>query len=145
MATISDFIDGTTGEKNVASRHVDTYVVKNESGVIDFSKVTIADADVIQLVNVPKGAVPLRTLVCVSNAANPGTSLTADIGDNADTDRYHAAVDLTASTDTTGDVGTIYSGDDTIDATMNLVGAAPTSGTFEFTVWYGIHEAKANS
>ena len=152
MATISSFIDGTIGEKVVESRHVDTYVVKSESNTIDFSQVTVADTDIIELVKVPKGAVVDNLVLCIDSAANPGTSLTLDIGDDFVADGYTTTSDATNTTcyfpvqgTNSYVIGTVYSAANTIDATVNLVGAAPTQGTFHVNVQYRIDEKIANA
>ena len=153
MATITEYIDGTTGQK-----HVPTVGVTNKEFVtqntIDLSAgATLANSDVIQVLNIPKGAVVTHISTYVSVAADPGTSLDATVGDATDPNGWiiTTALDGTGSDHSApGDAypvlgGKLYTAADTIDFVVVLVSTAPTVGTFTVAARYYLVEAAQNA
>ena len=83
MATVTSFIDGTIGEKHVATVGVTNKKFYTEN-TIDLSLLNSGSADVIQCLNIPKGA--FVTNVGVYKLTIEDSTLTGDLGDATDAD-----------------------------------------------------------
>lgn len=105
-----------------------TYVLKNK---VDFSQNNLASGDVVDLFNVPKGAVVLGVRVDVQTAEGNGTAATMDIGDGTSATTYAATADINAVSDTLKAATTLYAADDVIKATADQ---AVVAAVVEFTL-----------
>lgn len=95
---------------------------------------SLSAGDVIQMFNIPSGAV-------VTDVALGGGSgaCTVDVGDGDDDDRYVAAQSASAAlakTPATLGFGHAYSDDDTIDITVDAVSVPTATGQFILKVDY---------
>lgn len=97
---------------------------------------SLSAGDVIQMVNVPKGA----TVVYVAFSGGSGDALCA-LGDGVDDDRYIAYGSMGSVTSTVrtislnaANVPYVYSTDDTIDVNVSSVSVGTITGGFNLTV-----------
>ena len=128
MATVDKTIGGTAGHPSTRRK---PYWVEN---TVDFSLFDPAANDVVQMLNVPAET-------CVINAglevltASP-SSVTLDLGDGGDADRYIDGLDSTSTghgalVAHASNAGHVYGSADTIDVTV--LGAQDTSS--KIRVW----------
>ena len=144
MSTITFFTD-----KKPACVGVGTNMFMAEN-IIDFSRKKALAGDVVQCLNIPKGAYVLNVMVTVLTAE--GATCTATVGDADGANSWDASTNLnaTAGTVTAGVSGTdayaltgkTYTSDDTIDLTM---GHDADTAKISVCTCYGIIEALANS
>ena len=149
MATVTSFIDGTIGEKHVATVGVTNKKFYTEN-TIDLSLLNSGSADVIQCLNIPKGA--FVTNVGVYKLTIEDSTLTGIVGDADNDDGW---LDTAVNFENLGNVnslvsdaypalgGKLYTVADTIDVTMS----ANAGNTAKFTVFaeYSIVESVANA
>lgn len=97
---------------------------------------SLSAGDVIQMVNVPKGA----TVVYMAVSGGSGDALVA-VGDGIDPDRYIAHATMASAstvvrtiTLNASNVPYVYSADDTIDIAVSTVSVGTTTGGFNMTV-----------
>ena len=153
MATITEYIDGTTGEKHVATVGVTNKEFVTQNTINIANGATLANADIVQVLNIPKGAVVTHISTYVSVAGDPGTSLDATVGDATDPNGWIATVALDATgADHSAPAdafpvlgGKLYTAADTIDLVIALVSTAPTVGTFTVAARYYMVEAVQNA
>ena len=149
MATVTSFIDGTIGEKHVATVGVTNKKFYTEN-TIDLSLLNSGSADVIQCLNIPKGA--FVTNVGVYKLTIEDSTLTGDLGDATDADGWITTAinfeNLGNVNSLPGDAfpalgGKLYTAADTLDITMS----ANAGNTAKFTVFaeYSIVESVANA
>lgn len=102
-------------------------LIKAEN-LLDFSATNASAADVVQCLNIPKGAVVIKQWVQVVTAE--GGTATGDFGDGDDPNGYNDAVNLNTTTATSGAIfptpgtdayadGRLYTAADTIDLTLD--------------------------
>lgn len=116
MATVTTFIDEVSSTEFLAG---EATIAHNR---LDFSAANVSNADVVQALQIPKGA--LVTAVFVHIGTVEGGVATADIGDATDPNGWDALVDLDSSAGTVTRsedgtdalaVGKLYTSADTID------------------------------
>lgn len=128
MAIIDQRVGGILElPSNKSHRH---YVIQR---TLDFSKVTIANGDVVQLLTIPPNTIVTDVTANVPTAE--GAALTGDIGDTSDPNGWVAVLDLNAVAHTLG-AGALapkklYAIADVISLTMTL---APTNNLAVVTV-----------
>ena len=136
MATITAFLSGgTTGHP--ANKRT-PYLVE---GVVDFSLSTIADGDVIQVINVPAETLILAAGMEVLTAVAGMTTPSFDLGYGTDQDEWASNVDVTATgyatpvgNGTAAHVAVLITTADTIDIdTTDTSSGTATSG--KIRVW----------
>ena len=106
----------------------------------------VASPNILEVMNVPTGAIILRGYINVTTAWVGPTAATVDIGDGGDPDRYTGSpVSLLATGLTAFDAGLgyQYTAADTIDIDYVQTVAVSTAGAAEIVVEY-IIEDKAN-
>jgi len=148
-STRTNYIDGTTGEKHVATVGVTNkkFITQN---TVSFAASNSVASDVVQVLNIPKGA--FVTSVGIYKSTVEDSTLTAVVGDATNADGW---IDTAVNFENLGNVnslvsdaypalgGKLYTDADTIDLTMS----AHAGDTAIFTVFaeYSIIEAVANA
>ncbi len=107
MATITQFID-----KKVPSNSIPGKVI-GVNAVIDFTKRNAATGDIIQVLPVKKGCYVISAGIRV--ITQEGSAVTVKFGDGSDDDRYGAAFNLNAATESSSSQPHYYDADDTLD------------------------------
>ena len=107
--------------------------------------VALAAADLVEFVSVPSGAVIIETIL--STNGDIGSTLTADLGDGGDVDRFIDGANLANSTGSIDRIGNVvgsaatgpgytYTEDDNIDLTIVTAAGGTTDATITLSVIY---------
>jgi hypothetical protein len=105
-----------------------------------------AAADVLQAVKVPRGARILEVLLTATDMDTGGSpTLTAEVGDAGDTDRFISSKAIGAAgagvvqrLDNVAGLNYQYTAEDTIDITFPATAATFAAGTITLVVLYGL-------
>ena len=128
MATVDKTTGGTAGHPSTRRK---PYWVEN---TVDFSLFDPAANDVVQMLNVPAETLVINAGLEVLTASP--SSVTLDLGDGGDVDRYIDGLDSTSTghgdqVDNASNVGHVYGSADTID--VKVLGA--TDNASKIRVW----------
>lgn len=117
MTTITIHTDGQPTVDDLSTRKMIQFAE------IDFAKNPAAAADVVQVLNIPAGAIVTRVCAVVKTAE--GAAATATVGDASGANSWDASLDLNAASYQSSIVGTdayangkYYATADTIDLTL---------------------------
>lgn len=116
------------------------YVLTTDYLTVDIVSLDTSAA-VEEAFDLPANAVVVGGEIIVDTVWNSATSDVLDLGDDGDTNRYLAAVDLTALARTEfvdANLGFLNTESNTIDAIWTGVGAVPTTGSARIRVFYVI-------
>lgn len=146
MATVTKFTDDTS--KSVASQRHNMILAQN---TIDFSATertganSVSSGDVVQVLNIPKGALVRQAGINVKTAE--GSACTATYGDGDTANGWDASVNLNTATEQSSAEADafhlatkVYAADDTLDLTFSN-----DCSTAVITAWaiYAIEESVA--
>ena len=140
MATYySDKVDSTTGNKDLDKKTARALVGTTTivaTAVIDTALVA---SDTIELAVIPAGAT--ITEIVLGNDNGLGTTMTLDVGDADDADRFIDGADFSgdatvARIDEGAGVGYTYSSETTLIATAATAASGTTDGTLKAVITY---------
>jgi hypothetical protein len=140
MAITNRLTDATSGRDKTDSGR--QYTLSTDYLTINYDDLTGQDSTAVAAFDIPAGATVLGGEIIVDTVFDSTTSDVLDLGDEADVNRYLAAVDLTTAARTAfvaANLGFEYTEPDTIDV-VHTAGTADTAaqGSLRIRLEYSI-------